>query len=70
MIRRAAIRDKVYEEQRDVLIPIAESYANQVVKHCDNRNDIYGEKWTAVFCDRMKQLAVALEIAVHVELGS
>ena len=73
MIRRAAIRDKVYEEQRDALILIAESYANQVVLSGDQRHsrtDMYREEWTRCFCDRMKLLAVALGIAVNVEVGS
>ena len=70
MIRRAAIRDRAYEEQRDALIPIAESYANQVTRNDDKRTADYGEKWTRSFCERMKLLAVALGIAVHVEVGS
>ncbi len=73
MIRRAAIRDKVYEEQRDVLIPIAESYANQVVQckaRCPAIRMSENELWARCFCDRMKELTLALGIAVHVELGS
>ena len=71
MIRRAAIRDRAYEEQRDALIPIAESYAHQVVKcRAGAPVDEYREAWTRCFCDRMKLLAVALGIAVDVEMGS
>ena len=71
MIKRAAIRDRVYEEQRDQLIPIAESYANQVVKCRAGVGAIekFREEWTRCFCDQMKKLAVALGIAVDVPLN-
>ena len=73
MIRRAAIRDKVYEEQRGALIPIAEAWADQVVPSTaivHRSNDEYCERWNKIYCERMKLLAVALGIAVHVEVGS
>ena len=72
MIRRAAIRDKVYEEQRDALIPIAEAWADQVVPRVQashRSNEEYTDRWNTNFLVRMQELAVALGIAVHVEVG-